>query len=205
MIEGIVASIFGKIVADDIRDGMPSILRKLVLWAVAKLPAQRQERMLEEWTGHLSAIPGILPKICTAVNFIFAARSIASHDRKIKKQKLLELQALWLLHIFIELLEAELISRPGHQYVRGGDFMDYLNKVGVSKISIMAATFVFSKGWNIKTLPEAEEKRARSAMQKAVCIVLDGVNTKNAREFGFYGLAFEVLKIFLSLHRGCCL
>lgn len=81
MIDQILSSLIGKLVADEFAASAPGISGKILKLAVSRVPQLLQHRLAEEWASHLEATPGTIRKLCEATGFFFAARSVAAHKQ----------------------------------------------------------------------------------------------------------------------------
>ena len=59
----LIGAIVLKVLIGDLQDWLPTIARKLVDRAVARLPERKRERYREEWYAHLNECPGKIGKI----------------------------------------------------------------------------------------------------------------------------------------------
>jgi hypothetical protein len=69
----LIGSIFSKLLTDECKAWLPWLTRRLLAFAVNRLPQRRRERYEEEWNAHIAEIPGELSKFVTAVSIIFGA------------------------------------------------------------------------------------------------------------------------------------
>ncbi len=72
-IAGIIALALAQLFADEFKEWMPSLVRKLVSLAVCGLPRDQRERYDEEWRSYVGDVPGQISKIITALGFCVAA------------------------------------------------------------------------------------------------------------------------------------
>lgn len=78
--DGIVSlliSIFGKLIAEEVKDWLPAIASCITSRAVGILPEEMRERYSEEWCSHMDDVPGRLAKIFTALGFALAALKVS--------------------------------------------------------------------------------------------------------------------------------
>jgi hypothetical protein len=62
-----------KLLADEFKAWAPSIVEKIVSFAVRRAPQHLRERLAEEWRSHVNETPGDLGKLCVALGFIWAS------------------------------------------------------------------------------------------------------------------------------------
>ncbi len=70
---GVLGSMIAWAVCSEIDGWGQSLAHRLLAWAVRKLPADRRERYLEEWSAHLDTLPTSLSKLLVGFHFGFAA------------------------------------------------------------------------------------------------------------------------------------
>jgi hypothetical protein len=69
----VIAGILTHLIASELFVWMPRLSERLMRCAVRLAPGPMQERMQEEWEGHLQAIPPGLWRIVTATGFLIAS------------------------------------------------------------------------------------------------------------------------------------
>jgi hypothetical protein len=75
---GWVVSLAAHVIARDAYASIPKYARQLIEWAVGKLPADQQERYLEEWLADLNDRPSVLSKFQHAVECCICVRKISA-------------------------------------------------------------------------------------------------------------------------------
>jgi hypothetical protein len=65
-----------KLLADEFKAWVPSIVDQLISFAVSRAPQHLRERLAEEWRGHVNDTPGDLGKLLVASGFIWASRKL---------------------------------------------------------------------------------------------------------------------------------
>jgi hypothetical protein len=72
----IITATLSIVVANDITVWVPLIVEYLIRRAIKNLPREIQDRLDEEWHGHIAEIPGNLGKLCIAVGFVVASNRV---------------------------------------------------------------------------------------------------------------------------------
>jgi hypothetical protein len=72
---GIVAAASSKILADEFKAWVPGLIRKLLAFAVYRLPEERRERYSEEWSSYLTEMPGDIGTVLAALGLIWNGRA----------------------------------------------------------------------------------------------------------------------------------
>jgi lipopolysaccharide/colanic/teichoic acid biosynthesis glycosyltransferase len=72
----LMVAVLSKLAADDLKAWQPRITRRLIEFAVHRLPEDQRERYMEEWTAFIDETPGDLSKMFRAICLSWAARSI---------------------------------------------------------------------------------------------------------------------------------
>jgi len=78
----ILIAAFSRQLADEFKAWTPWLVRKLVAFAVRRLPADRQERYSEEWTSYIEEIPGEIGKILAALTLPLGAMAMRIEFRR---------------------------------------------------------------------------------------------------------------------------
>jgi hypothetical protein len=78
LVIGWVVSLAAHVIARDAYASIPKYARQLIEWAVGKLPADQQERYLEEWLADLNDRPSVLSKFQHAVECCICVRKISA-------------------------------------------------------------------------------------------------------------------------------
>ena len=78
----ILIAAFSRQLADEFKAWTPWLIRKLVAFAVRRLPADRQERYSEEWTSYIEEIPGEIGKILAALTLPLGAMAMRIEFRR---------------------------------------------------------------------------------------------------------------------------
>lgn len=73
----VLAAILSRMMVSEIEAWSPSIIRRLVKLAAARLPVKHRARYEEEWQGHVNEVPGVAGKLLAAAGFLLAANKIA--------------------------------------------------------------------------------------------------------------------------------
>ena len=68
----VLAAMFGRILADDLKAWCPSVTEHLIDLAVRRLPQDLKKRYAEEWRAHIAEIPGEISKLFCAIGFVWA-------------------------------------------------------------------------------------------------------------------------------------
>lgn len=71
-----------RLLADEFKAWVPSLVDRIILFAVSRAPEHLRERLAEEWRGHVNDTPGDLGKLVAAFGFIWASgklRNEAEH------------------------------------------------------------------------------------------------------------------------------
>jgi hypothetical protein len=85
----VLTAAVSRIVAEEIGEWIPSIIRGLIKLAVAWLPDTQRERFGEEWQSHVNEVPGRLGKLAFAAGLLIAARKMAlsaRHDQSVDQR-----------------------------------------------------------------------------------------------------------------------
>jgi hypothetical protein len=72
----LMVAVLSKLAADDVKAWQPRITRRLIEFAVHRLPEDHRERYMGEWTAFIDDTPGDLSKMFRAICLSWAARSI---------------------------------------------------------------------------------------------------------------------------------
>jgi hypothetical protein len=75
---GWLVALAAHVVARDAYASVPRYARRLIEWAVRRLPSDQQDRYLEEWLADLNDRPSILSKFQHAVECCICAKKISS-------------------------------------------------------------------------------------------------------------------------------
>jgi len=70
---GIVAAAASRLLADEFKAWIPWTVDRLIRRAVGRLPADRRERLNEEWRSHVNDVPGEVGKLAVALGTLLAA------------------------------------------------------------------------------------------------------------------------------------
>jgi hypothetical protein len=62
-----------RLLADELKASMPSVVDRIISFAVSRAPEHLRERLAEEWRGHINDAPGDLGKLFVALGFIWAS------------------------------------------------------------------------------------------------------------------------------------
>jgi hypothetical protein len=76
----ILTAALSRILAEEMGAWNPSIIRRLIKFAVGRLPEGKRERFLEEWQSHVNEVPGQIGKLLVAAGFLLAAYKLAWND-----------------------------------------------------------------------------------------------------------------------------
>jgi DNA-binding NtrC family response regulator len=71
-----------RLLADEFKAWVPSVVDRIISFAVRRAPQHLRERLAEEWRGHVNDTPGDLGKLVVASGFIWASgklRNQAEH------------------------------------------------------------------------------------------------------------------------------
>jgi hypothetical protein len=72
-----LAALLAKLFADEVKAWLPFVAERLRRVAIRLVPPDQQERLSEEWSSYLEALPGGLAKVWEGFGFIRAAREIS--------------------------------------------------------------------------------------------------------------------------------
>lgn len=70
VVGALALSVFGKLLADEIKAWRPKICVAMIKWAASQLLPFQRERYIEQWRCDLEEIPGELSKLCFAADLI---------------------------------------------------------------------------------------------------------------------------------------
>jgi hypothetical protein len=73
---GLLAASLRKLLTDELKAWLPSLIEMILLFAVKKAPVSLRDRYAEEWRAHLNEIPGELTKLSAALGFVCATRKM---------------------------------------------------------------------------------------------------------------------------------
>jgi len=62
-----------RLLADELKAWMPSVIDRIISFAVSRAPEHLRERLAEEWHSHINDAPGDLGKLFVALGFIWAS------------------------------------------------------------------------------------------------------------------------------------
>ena len=62
-----------RLLADEFKAWVPSVVDRIISFAVSRAPKHLRERLAEEWRGHVNDAPGDLSKLFVALGFIWAS------------------------------------------------------------------------------------------------------------------------------------
>jgi hypothetical protein len=72
----LLLAVVNKLLADEAKDWLPFLAKRIKATAVKRLPPEVRERYSEEWETDLSEIPGSIGKLIYSIGFISAASGI---------------------------------------------------------------------------------------------------------------------------------
>ncbi|SRR5579883_285001 len=81
-----ILACFQKIVADDFKAWRPRLVEQIIAAAVRHLPANKQSRYSEEWTGHVDEMPGDIAKLVAALGCLLASWRISQSISQFRKR-----------------------------------------------------------------------------------------------------------------------
>lgn len=88
-------AILSRLIAEEIKDYLPSVASWITKAAVGALPSEHQERMDEEWHSHLDEVPGRLAKVWVACGFYLAARKLSRRRLQLSSRLLASILLLF--------------------------------------------------------------------------------------------------------------
>jgi len=77
-----------RILAEEMAAWSPSVIRRLIKFAVGRLPEHLRERLNEEWQSHVNEVPGQVGKFLAAFGFLFAAYRVSLNGRRGQEHEL---------------------------------------------------------------------------------------------------------------------
>lgn len=74
----VLAAALRRLASEELAAWSPFIVRRLMAFAVARLPVNQRARFDEEWQAHINEVPGTVGKILEAANYWRAAHKMAA-------------------------------------------------------------------------------------------------------------------------------
>jgi hypothetical protein len=87
---GVAAAAVSKALAEELKAWTPKITRKLVAFAVARLPEEQKGRFSEEWSSYVAEFPGNIAKIISALGLVLAAFRIGLAARPARRSRIVD-------------------------------------------------------------------------------------------------------------------
>lgn len=113
MIIEILDGLIAKVIADEVRDTMPTATNWLIVKAVSRLPENQRDRFLEEWSSHIDGTRGTIGKMLTSFGFLIAAQKMQSAFQAGYELERTEKLMRWLEEASLSFIsEALLADRP---------------------------------------------------------------------------------------------
>jgi hypothetical protein len=78
----VIATASSKLVADEFKAWLPSVIKHLIGWAIRSLPDDKRERYAEEWQSHIDETPGEIGKLIVGLGLLPAAWKLSRISRK---------------------------------------------------------------------------------------------------------------------------
>jgi hypothetical protein len=69
----LIAAASSKLVADEFKAWLPSVINHLIGWAIRSLPEDKRERYAEEWQSDIDETPGEIGKLIVGLGLLPAA------------------------------------------------------------------------------------------------------------------------------------
>jgi hypothetical protein len=111
VLRSVITAALSRQLIDELKAWTPRMVRKLVSFAVRRLPEEQQERYREEWPSHVADIPGEVWKIFAALGFSIAAIKMRSEARRVARREALSKEsrsrALVMMALFVGLVLGE--------------------------------------------------------------------------------------------------
>ena len=82
VIATVIAGVGSRLLADEAKAWIPTLIEWSIKRAVARLPEDQRERYHEEWHSHLSEVPGDIAKLAVAFGYQRAASGITRLDSR---------------------------------------------------------------------------------------------------------------------------
>jgi hypothetical protein len=81
-VSALLVACSSRLLADEFKAWVPSVVDRIISFAVSRAPEHLRERLAEEWRGHVNDTPGDLGKLVAAFGFVWASgklRNEAEH------------------------------------------------------------------------------------------------------------------------------
>jgi hypothetical protein len=177
----IFAALVLGLLTSELQAWLPKLIGFIVRSAVARLPANQQERFQEEWRAHIAECPGQLSQLAHALSFHWAAY-VMRHDRFLPQTSrwipLLiaayeKVTTLFWLCILVPLVAGAFIAIPFWRGVRGEPILLRRYYVGrgfqVRRISFLNSTVDHSRKLNEYDIGEEMAATLLPTLLRVIC------------------------------------
>jgi hypothetical protein len=79
---GLLGAALSKLMADEFKAWLPTVINRLIGWAISSLPEDKRERYAEEWQSHIDETPGKISKLIVGLGLLLAARKLSRIEIK---------------------------------------------------------------------------------------------------------------------------
>lgn len=69
----VIGACASRLLADELKAWVPSVVERIISFAITRAPRHLRERLTEEWRSHVNDTPGHLGKLYIALGFIWAS------------------------------------------------------------------------------------------------------------------------------------